>query len=58
MLKPLFDPEVWKKGKEEGRKEGKQEGKKEVAKKLLELGIEWDTIVQATGLGEEELKKH
>ena len=46
-------------GKEIGEKRGKEIGKKEekieIAKKLLKLGIEVDTIIEATGLTKEEI---
>ncbi len=44
-------------GKLEGILEGKLEGKLEVAKKLIVLGLEFEKIVEATGLSEDEIKK-
>ena len=48
-------------GKKEGKKEGKIEGKldgiKMIARKMLKMKIDKDTIMQATGLKEEELEK-
>lgn len=50
-----------KKGKKEGIKEGIKEGKRrekeETAKKLLELDVEIEKIMKATGLSEEDIKK-
>ena len=45
------------KGMEKGRAEGKAEAKAETAKKLLALGVPVETIVAATGLTEEEIKR-
>ena len=44
-------------GRTEGLIEGEKKAKIEMAKKLLELGIETDKILTATGLTQEELKK-
>ena len=41
----------------EGMEKGVEKGKLEVAKNLLELGIEMEKIVKATGLPEDEIKK-
>ncbi|XID93438.1 hypothetical protein ACF3MZ_02575 [Paenibacillaceae bacterium WGS1546] len=61
MIKTFIDPEVLKKGREQGQKEGMQQGmqqgKTTVARKLLKLGVDIGTIVEATGLTEEELLK-
>lgn len=43
------------KGKLEGEKEGIYKGKLEVARNMLSLGISIETIIQATGLSEEEI---
>ncbi|CDX04028.1 hypothetical protein [Desulfitobacterium hafniense] len=43
--------------KEKGLEKGVEKGKLEVAKNLLELGIEMEKIVKATGLPEDEIKK-
>lgn len=47
-------------GKEEGRAEGKAEGKAEekaeITRRLLELGVPKDTIIQASGFSMEELE--
>ncbi|MDR6564273.1 MULTISPECIES: Rpn family recombination-promoting nuclease/putative transposase [unclassified Arcicella] len=43
------------KGKLEGEKEGIYKGKLEVARNMLSLGILIETIIQATGLSEEEI---
>ena len=37
-------------GREEGREQGREEAKLEAAKKFKELGVDIETIVQATGL--------
>lgn len=46
-------------GREEGRAEGRAEGEKEtkerIAANLLSLGVPIETIVQASGLSEEEI---
>ncbi|XID95099.1 hypothetical protein ACF3MZ_11535 [Paenibacillaceae bacterium WGS1546] len=69
MIKTFIDPEVLKKGREQGHKEGIQQGMKQgvqqgmqqgkttVARKLLKLGVDIGTIVEATGLTEEEVLK-
>ena len=44
-------------GKLEGRLEGKLEGKMEVARSLLKMSMPRETIMQATGLTEEELNR-
>ncbi|WP_459844366.1 Rpn family recombination-promoting nuclease/putative transposase [Halanaerocella petrolearia] len=44
-------------GKKEGKKEGKREGKREMAKNLLNVGVEIDKIVEASGLSEKEIKE-
>ena len=41
--------------REEGRKEGADEQKKAIAKKLLNKGMEIETIVEVTGLSEEAI---
>ena len=47
-------------GREEGRAEGRAEGEKEakekIASNLLALGVPIETIMQASGLSEEEIK--
>jgi predicted transposase/invertase (TIGR01784 family) len=43
--------------KEEGKMEGKIEGKAEVARKLLSMGIDILTVIEATGLNQEEIEK-
>ena len=48
-------------GKEEGLKEGREEGAKQksfdIAKRMLEKGIETETISELTGLTEKEISK-
>ena len=44
-------------GRKEGRKQGKEENKRDVAKKLIELDIDIEKIIQATGLTKEEIEK-
>ena len=46
-----------KEGREEGIKEGIKEGKLEAAQKMKSLGISPDLILQATGLGVEDIAK-
>ncbi|MGC4377655.1 hypothetical protein WD019_12040 [Fictibacillus sp. Mic-4] len=43
--------------KREGIKEGKEKGKQEVAVNLLELGVDLETIIKATGLTSTEIEK-
>lgn len=45
------------KDKEEGKIEGRIESKKTIAKKLLEMKIDKNTIIKATGLTEKELEE-
>ncbi len=64
MIK-TFIPEAMKKGREEGKKEGLKEGLKEgvkkgqlkVARNLLKLGVDRNTIVEATELTPEEVTR-
>ncbi len=64
MIK-TFIPEAMKKGREEGKKEGLKEGLKErvkkgqlkVARNLLKLGVDMNTIVEATELTPEEVTR-
>lgn len=44
-------------GREEGKKEGKKEKSIEIAKKLLEMGISVEKIIEATSLTKEEIEK-
>ena len=48
-------------GKEEGLKEGREEGAKQksfdIAKRMLEKGIDIETISELTGLTEKEISK-
>lgn len=44
------------KGKAEGRAEGEKEAKVKIASNLLSLGVPIETIIQASGLSEEEIK--
>ncbi len=50
-----------KEGKEEGRKEGREEGAKQksfdIAQRMLEKGIDIETISELTGLTEEEVSR-
>ena len=50
-----------KEGKEEGRKEGREEGAKQksfdIAKRMLEKGIDIETISELTGLTEKEISE-
>ncbi|KZL89739.1 PD-(D/E)XK nuclease family transposase [Clostridium magnum DSM 2767] len=43
--------------REEGRDEGREEGKIEVAKKLLKMGMDILTVINATELKKEEIEK-
>jgi flagellar biosynthesis/type III secretory pathway protein FliH len=43
-------------GLEEGKKAGEKSAKLETAKKFLELGVDIEKIVQATGLAKEEIE--
>ncbi|MBR3002034.1 MAG: Rpn family recombination-promoting nuclease/putative transposase [Clostridia bacterium] len=43
-------------GRAEGRVEGRAEKQKEIAKKLLEMGLEIEKIIEATGLAKEEIE--
>ena len=48
-------------GKEEGRKEGREEGEKQksfdIAKRMLQKGIDIETISELTGLTEKEISE-
>ena len=48
-------------GKEEGLKEGREEGAKQksfdIAKRMLEMGIDIETISELTGLTEKEISE-
>ncbi|HIR73897.1 TPA: hypothetical protein IAB95_00155, partial [Candidatus Ventrenecus avicola] len=56
ILKSLIT-EATEEGRAEGEKEGEQQKAIEIAKNMLEMGIEKETIVKATGLTEEEISK-
>jgi predicted transposase/invertase (TIGR01784 family) len=43
-------------GREEGRAEGEKKAKERIASNLLALGVPIETIMQASGLSEEEIK--
>lgn len=43
-------------GRKEGRKQGIEESKKEIAKKMKEKKISIETIIELTGLTQEEIK--
>ena len=43
--------------KKEGREEGRKEVKEEIAKNLLDLGVELEKIIEATGLTKQEIQK-
>ena len=43
-------------GRAEGRAEGEKEAKEKIASNLLALGVPIETIIQASGLSEEEIK--
>uniref|UniRef100_UPI001117A2F7 Rpn family recombination-promoting nuclease/putative transposase n=1 Tax=Salmonella enterica TaxID=28901 RepID=UPI001117A2F7 len=42
-------------GRQEGRNEGKLEGKLEVSRSLLKMGMPHESVLEATGLTEEDL---
>ena len=46
-----------KEGREEGRTEGESEAKEKIAKNLLNLCVELEKIIEATGLTKEEIEK-
>ena len=43
-------------GRAEGRAEGEKKAKEKIASNLLALGVPIETIMQASGLSEEEIK--
>ena len=45
------------KGREDGRAEGRVEGVMQVAKKLLDAGMDVDTIMKMTDLSKSEIEK-
>ena len=45
-------------GRAEGRAEGEKEAKEKIASNLLALGVPIETIMQASGLSEEEIKNY
>lgn len=45
----------YERGHREGREEGREEERAKNAKSLMQLGVPVETIVQATGLTEEEI---
>ena len=45
------------KGREEGREEGREDAQKQIAKSLKNLGIDYKTIQEATGLNLETIEK-
>ena len=44
-------------GREEGREEGRKEQKKDIAKKMLELKIDMEIIMNTTGLSKEQIEE-
>ena len=42
-------------GRKEGRKEGRNEEKINIARKMLELNLDIETIINATGLSKEQI---
>ena len=46
----------WLEGHEEGMKQGLEQGKLDDARKMKELGLEYDIIAQVTGLSVAEIK--
>ena len=49
--------DILNKGRAEGRVEGRSEGMKEMAKNLKSLGVDVKTIMQASGLTEEQIER-
>ena len=47
----------YEKGKKEGIEEGSNNKSKEIAKKMLDEGIDTETVINVTGLTEEEIKQ-
>jgi len=45
------------KGREEGREEGREDAQKQIAKNLKNLGIDYKTIQEVTGLDLETIEK-
>ena len=43
-------------GEAKGRAEGREEGRIEIAKSLKRLGVPMETIMQATGMSEQEIQ--
>jgi len=48
---------IFRNGKKEGRREGEKRAKLETAKKMLEKGIDIETIVEITGVSKEQIRK-
>ena len=44
------------KGREAGREEGREEGREVVARNMRKMGLDEQTIIQATGLTEEQVR--
>ena len=57
MTKTLYDSLVKEEGVKEGIKEGEHKKALKIAKKLLEKGQDIDTVMDATELTEEEIKR-
>ena len=53
----FFKAMAKKEGREEGREEGESETKEKIAKNLLNLGVELEKIIEATGLTKEEIEE-
>jgi predicted transposase/invertase (TIGR01784 family) len=47
----------WIEGETKGKIDGKVDGKKEMARNMLKMGIDVETITQASGLRKEEIKQ-
>lgn len=58
---PVYDwieAEGFEKGREEGREEGELRKALQTARNMLSMNLSVDTIIQATGLTEEQLREH
>ena len=44
------------KGRKEGEKDGREKGKIEDAKNFLQLGVDLETVIKATGLSRDKLR--
>lgn len=57
MFKSFYDPEVEKRGEQKGIKIGSEREKENIARNLLHKGMNYEFVVETTGLSIERVKE-